>query len=73
MRISEGQIHTLAFRDLQLLQQGQTLMSEKPASDGYGMSATVSGAASSRKERLAAEFRNGQTPSSIEDYRTDCG
>jgi hypothetical protein len=43
-------------------------MSEKPGSDAYGLTATDSGAAATRKERPTAELHSGHRSSSIEGY-----
>jgi hypothetical protein len=48
-------------------------MSEKSGSNGYGLTTTDSGAASSRKERQAAEFHSGLVSLSIEGYSGDVG
>jgi hypothetical protein len=47
-------------------------MSENSGSDGYGLTATDSGAASTRKERPTAGFDSSQISSSIEDYSGEC-
>ena len=48
-------------------------MSEKSGSDEYWLTETDYGAASSRKERQAAEFHSGLVSLSIEGYSGDVG